>query len=80
MPHNEEDLVMDTPDMELSESGIDLKEVTEKKNQDAEEQSAELSSFGARLKNLYEEYKDSRSEIEDEWIKDLRQYLSLIHI
>mgnify|MGYP003300584421 FL=1 len=74
MPHNEEDLVMGTPDMELSESGIDLKEVTEKKNQDAEEQSAELSSFGARLKNLYEEYKDSRSEIEDEWIKDLRQY------
>ena len=73
MPNNE-DLIMDTPDMELSESGIDLKEVTEKKNQDAEEQSAELSSFGARLKNLYEEYKDSRSEIEDEWIKDLRQY------
>ena len=54
MPNNE-DLIMDTPDMELSESGIDLKEVTEKKNQDAEEQSAELSSFGARLKNLYEE-------------------------
>jgi len=74
MPHSDEDLVMNTSDMELSEAGIDLKEVTEKKNQDAEEQSAELSSFGARLKNLYEEYKDSRSEIEDEWIKDLRQY------
>ena len=74
MPDNKENLVMDTSDMELSEAGIDLKEVTEKKNQDAEDQSAELSSFGARLKNLYEEYKDSRSEIEDEWIKDLRQY------
>lgn len=74
MPHKKEDLVIDTPNMELSESGINLKEVTEKKNQDAEDQSAELSSFGARLKNLYEEYKDSRSEIEDEWIKDLRQY------
>ena len=74
MQHKKEDLVIDTPNMELSESGINLKEVTEKKNQDAEDQSAELSSFGARLKNLYEEYKDSRSEIEDEWIKDLRQY------
>ena len=74
MAKNKEDQVMETPEMELSEAGINLKEVTEKKNQDAEEQSAELSSFGARLKHLYEEYKNSRSEIEDEWIKDLRQY------
>jgi hypothetical protein len=75
MAINKEEQVMNVPSMELSEAGIDLKEITEKKNQDAEEQSAELSSFGARLKHLYTEYKDSRSEIEDEWIKDLRQYM-----
>ena len=41
---------------------------------DGEVQDVELANLGARLKNLYTEYKDARRDIEDEWLMDLRQY------
>lgn len=44
--------------------------------QDEEDQSQPiaLANLGARLDALYTEYKDARAYIEDEWLKDLRQY------
>ncbi|MGA0383275.1 MAG: hypothetical protein ACO3N2_11630, partial [Arenicellales bacterium] len=38
------------------------------------EQEQELQSLGARLKGIFQEYKDARKETENEWLKDLRQY------
>ena len=37
-------------------------------------QAMELQSLGARLSQLYTEYKDARREQQDEWLSDLRQY------
>ena len=41
---------------------------------EGEAQDIELQNLGARLKELYREYKDARRDIEDEWLVDLRQY------
>ncbi len=37
-------------------------------------QDQELVSLGSRLSAVFTEYKDSRRETENEWLKDLRQY------
>ena len=37
-------------------------------------QDQELVSLGARLSDVFQEYKDARKETENEWLKDLRQY------
>lgn len=38
------------------------------------EQESEIQNLGARLAKIFQEYKDSRKETENEWLKDLRQY------
>jgi hypothetical protein len=37
-------------------------------------QDTELLNLGSKLSSLFSEYKDSRRETEDEWIRDLRQF------
>ena len=37
-------------------------------------QDIEIQTLGTKLSSLFNEYKDSRRETEDEWIKDLRQF------
>ena len=34
-----------------------------------------ILTLGNELKSKYEEYKDARSDIEDEWIEDLRAFM-----
>ena len=38
------------------------------------DQDSEIANLGARLAKIFQEYKDSRKETENEWLKDLRQY------
>ena len=42
--------------------------------QEDTEGSAPLSNLGARLQGMFTEFEDARSNIEDEWLRDLRQY------
>lgn len=37
-------------------------------------QDQEILSLGARLSDVFQEYKDARKETENEWLKDLRQF------
>lgn len=37
-------------------------------------QEQEIESLGSRLSHVFTEYKDSRKETENEWLKDLRQF------
>lgn len=37
-------------------------------------QDEEILSLGARLSDVFQEYKDARKETENEWLKDLRQF------
>ena len=38
-------------------------------------QEQEIVSLGARLTDVFQEYKDARKETENEWLKDLRQFM-----
>lgn len=40
-----------------------------------EEEQAELNSLGDILQTKFHEYKDSRSDVEDDWIQDLRSFM-----
>ena len=42
--------------------------------QEDTEGSAPLSNLGARLQGMFTEFEDARSNIEDDWLRDLRQY------
>ena len=37
-------------------------------------QDQEIESLGSRLSHVFTEYKESRKETENEWLKDLRQF------
>ena len=39
------------------------------------EQDQEIANLGSRLTNVFQEYKDARKETENEWLKDLRQFM-----
>ena len=55
----------------MAEYDLDIPE------QDAEydgNQDQEILSLGARLSDVFQEYKDARKETENEWLKDLRQF------
>jgi len=52
---------------EIEEQGIDVE------NPDGN-QETELINIGNRLSTLFREYKEARTETEDEWIEDLRQF------
>ena len=51
----------------LLEAGFDVE------NPDST-QDQEIMNLGARLNQLYSEYKDARRETENDWISDLRQF------
>ena len=38
------------------------------------EDSASLSNLGSRLQGMFTEFEDARANIEDDWLRDLRQY------
>lgn len=38
------------------------------------EESVSMASLGARLQTMFKEFEDARDNIEDEWLRDLRQY------
>ena len=38
-------------------------------------QEQEIASLGSRLTSVFQEYKDARKETENEWLKDLRQFM-----
>lgn len=56
---------------ELEDDGNGEIEAVIEKEQDPED----LQGLGPRLQSLFREYKDARTDVEDEWMESFRQYL-----